>query len=94
MWLFADDSIIYKEIHTESDARHLQQDLKAAARWEQDWPMCFHPDKCNVLSITQKQKSKYVTYQLHAHSLEKTDSKNTLASLFNQISNGIKISTT
>ena len=36
--------------------------------------MCFHPDKCNVLSITQKQKSIKFTYKLHGHSLEKTDS--------------------
>ena len=72
--LFADDCIIYKEIHSESDARNLQQDLEAAARWEQDWLMCFHPDKCNVLSITQKQKSIKFTYKLHGHSLEKTDS--------------------
>ena len=66
--------IIYKEIHSESDARNLQQDLEAAARWEQDWLMCFHPDKCNVLSITQKQKYIKFTYKLHGHSLEKTDS--------------------
>ena len=67
-------TIIYKEIHSENDARNLQQDLEAAARWEQDWLMCFHPDKCNVLSITQKQKSIKFTYKLHGHSLEKTDS--------------------
>ena len=72
--LFTEDSIIYKEIHSESDARNLQQDLEAAARWEQDWLMCFHPDKCNVLSITQKQKTIKFTYKLQCHSLEKADS--------------------
>ena len=45
--LFADDSITYKQIHYINDARDLQEDLDAAARWEQDWLMCFHPDKCN-----------------------------------------------
>ena len=86
--------IIYKEIHSESDARNLQQDLEAAARWEQNWLMFFHPDKCNVLSITQKQKYIKFTYKLHGHSLEKLTQQNTLASLCNQISNGINISTT
>ena len=56
LWLFADDSIIYKRIHSINDARDLQEDLDAAARWEQDWLMCSHPDKCNILSISQKQK--------------------------------------
>ena len=72
--LFADDSIIYKQIHSINDARDLQEDLDAAARWKQDWLMCFHPDKCNILSISQKQKPIQYTYKLHGHSLEKTDS--------------------
>ena len=50
--LFADDSIIYKEIKTINDAQHLQLDLDAACRWEKDWLMHFHPDKCNLISIT------------------------------------------
>ena len=32
--LFADDSIIYKDIKTLNDAQHLQLDLDAACRWE------------------------------------------------------------
>jgi hypothetical protein len=52
--LFADDSIIYKEITCQDDYKKLQFDLDAAARWEADWLMAFHPDKCTVLTITQK----------------------------------------
>jgi hypothetical protein len=36
------------------DAIKLQQDLDAAGKWEQDWLMHFHPDKCTVVSVTQK----------------------------------------
>ena len=36
--------------------------------------MCFHPDKCNVLSATQKQKHVKFIYKLHGHSFEKADS--------------------
>ena len=36
--------------------------------------MCFHPDKCNILSITSKQKPIKFTYKFHGHILEKTDS--------------------
>ena len=42
--LFADDSIIYKEITCQDDCKKLQSDLDAAARWEADWLMAFHPD--------------------------------------------------
>jgi len=45
--LFADDSIIYRPIHTLIDCLKLQEDLEAAIQWEQDWLMVFHPDKCN-----------------------------------------------
>ena len=59
--LFADDSIIYKEIKTINDAQNLQLDLDAACRWEKDWLMHFHPDKCNLISITQKRKPIHFT---------------------------------
>jgi hypothetical protein len=36
--------------------------------------MHFHPDKCTVVSVTQKRKTISHTYQLHGHTLEKADS--------------------
>jgi hypothetical protein len=50
--LFADDSIIYRPIKTQSDCIKLQEDLESAVKWEQDWLMAFHPDKCNILRVT------------------------------------------
>jgi hypothetical protein len=52
--LFADDSIIYREIKPHQDCQKLQHDLDAAAQWESDWLMAFHPDKCIKLSISQR----------------------------------------
>lgn len=72
--LFADDSIIYREITSNHDSHLLQSDLEAAGRWEKDWQMHFHPDKCNILSITQKQQNTQHTYSLHGHQLEKVTS--------------------
>jgi hypothetical protein len=37
--LFADDSMIYRQIKSQSDCLKLQEDLKAAIKWEQDWLM-------------------------------------------------------
>jgi hypothetical protein len=52
--LFADDSMIYRQIKSQSDCLKLQEDLEAAIKWEQDWLMSFHPDKCNIMNITTK----------------------------------------
>jgi hypothetical protein len=32
------------------DCLKLQEDLEAAMKWEQDWLMSFHPDKCNIMN--------------------------------------------
>jgi hypothetical protein len=63
--LLQHDSIIYKQIKNTEDAIKLQQDLDAAGKWEQDWLMHFHSDKCTVVSVTQKRKTISHTYQLH-----------------------------
>jgi hypothetical protein len=51
-------------------SKKLQSDLDAAARWEADWLMAFHPDKCTVLTITQKKLPFKHDYVLHNHILE------------------------
>lgn len=72
--LFADDSIIYCPVKTAGDCDKLQADIEAAARWEQDWLMAFHPDKCTILSVTTKKRPLKYTYTLHNHILESVTS--------------------
>jgi hypothetical protein len=55
--LFADDSIIYKTIKSQKDCDSLQEDLDAAARWESDWLMAFHPNKFTVLTVHDNEVS-------------------------------------
>ena len=68
--LFADDSIIYRNIKSVTDTKLLQSDLNAAARWEEDWLMSFHPDKCTVLRVTSKKHPITHDNILHDHILE------------------------
>ena len=68
--LFADDSIIYRNIKTDNDTTLLQHDLDAAAKWEQDWLMSFHPDKCTVLRVTSKKNPITHNYILHGRTVE------------------------
>ena len=72
--LFADDSIIYKDINTQDDCNKLQTDLDSAARWEADWLMAFHPDKCTKLTISHKKHTYKHDYTLHNHTLESVTS--------------------
>ena len=72
--LFADDSIIYREITSHTDCHKLQLDLDAAARWESDWLMAFHPDKCTKLTVSQKKHTFNHDYILHNHTLESVTS--------------------
>ena len=68
--LFADDTIVYLTIASDKDSDHLQEDLNKLEIWEKKWKMAFHPDKCNVLTITRKRKPIVKEYVLHGHTLE------------------------
>jgi hypothetical protein len=73
--LFADDTIVYLTITADVDRVHLQEDLDRLAHWEQTWKMSFHPEKCNVLSITMKRNPVTNCYILHGHQLEQQSAK-------------------
>ena len=63
--LFADDCIIQKTIETEDDCHKLQQDITNIGKWERDWLMEFHPDKCQVLTIPANSRPILKPYHLH-----------------------------
>lgn len=52
--LFADDSLLYREIRNTNDSIQLQEDLNALESWEKKWLMRFNPSKCNIISIPPK----------------------------------------
>ncbi|KAK3097903.1 hypothetical protein FSP39_014294 [Pinctada imbricata] len=71
--LFADDCVLYRSITTARDAEKLQQDLEALQRWEKDWLMTFHPQKCQVIHITNKRSPLRAPYSIHGHVLEEVE---------------------
>ena len=72
--LFADDTIAYLTIDSQSDVARLQRDLDRLAHWEALWQMEFHPDKCQVLRVSKKHKPTYCgSYTLHGQLLEIVD---------------------
>ena len=58
--LFADDCLVYREIHTSEDQQALQKDLHNLQAWAARWGMRFNPDKCNIMHIHPK-RTKPVT---------------------------------
>ena len=71
--LFADDCLIYKEIHSQHDTDDLQADLDALQTWERRWLMSFHPQKCQLLRITRKPSPIIAQYNIHGQVLEVAD---------------------
>lgn len=49
--LFADDTKIYRVIHSQADQLQLQEDLYKRCRWSNEWLLRFNVQKCKVLHI-------------------------------------------
>ena len=55
--LFADDSVLYRNIHNQNDQVILQNDLDTIFSWAEKWLMELNINKYPVLSITLKRNS-------------------------------------
>jgi len=66
--------MIYLTVSNEQDAGLLQQDLNTLSQWPDTWMMEFHPQKCEVISITRKMKPMKYTYSLYGQELKHVDS--------------------
>ena len=72
--LFADDCVIYHEIHSEHDHTLLQNDLITLEKWQFDWQMTFNVKKCFIMRITHTRNPKIFAYKLGNHLLQETTS--------------------
>jgi len=52
--LYADDVILYREIHSEDNVFRLQKDLDAITQWADIWLMKLNLSKCEHLIVTNK----------------------------------------
>ena len=51
LYLYADDTKLYRDIKSEHDRELLQQDIYNMYDWSQKWLLRFHPDKCVVMNV-------------------------------------------
>ena len=56
VFLFADDTNIFREIKDDSDASFIQSDLNELFKWRETWLLKFHSDKCKVLPVLNQNK--------------------------------------
>ena len=54
VYLFADDTKIFKVLNSENDKDILQSDLTSLMEWSKKWLLSFHPDKCKHIHITRE----------------------------------------
>ena len=71
--LFADGTIVYLTINSQSDAQTLQDDLLKLEQWESNWSMEFNPDKCEVIHVTKKKDPTIFLYKLYNIELKSTE---------------------
>ena len=57
--LFADDCVLYRNIHNQNDQVILQNALDTISSWAEKWLMELSINKCPVLSITLKRISTF-----------------------------------
>ena len=74
MRLFANDSIIYREIHDYQDHVSLQEDITKLQIWSEDWQMTLKPEKCYILTITYKINISRFSYTINNVPLASKDS--------------------
>ena len=55
VFLFADDTKIFRHIRSEKDREILQQDLIKLCEWSRKWLVLFHPDKCKLMTVGRKE---------------------------------------
>ena len=80
--LFADDCVLYRNIHSLQDCLTLQEDLTSLGQWEANWQMKFNVAKCHSMRVTRHHHHKQILfdYSLLNQTLENVQSANTLVS--------------
>lgn len=78
MYLFADDTKIFKVIKNSEDEEILQKDLITMGTWSDTWLLRMHPEKCKHMHIGKQQRRTVetpATYKLLGNDLARTDNE-------------------
>lgn len=76
VYMYADDTKIYRKIESQDDHKQLQLDLNKLKDWSDIWLLKFHPDKCFNLTIGKNDTDEniyHIRSQNENHSMTKVD---------------------
>ena len=65
--------MIISSIENPADSALMQDDLNTLQCWEKKWLMELHPQKCQLLRVTNKRNVIQGDYTIHGHILKTTD---------------------
>ena len=69
--LFADDTKIFRQVSSKSDALRLQEDINVLNNWSEKWLLRFNTDKCHVLTLGKIDKIMHThRYELYGDELD------------------------
>ena len=57
IFLFADDTKVFRQIRNNLDRDQLQKDISNLLSWSEKWLLKFHPDKCVSMTISNKRST-------------------------------------
>ena len=71
VFLFADDTKMFKKITSENDSAVMQRDINSLEEWTEKWLLRFNIKKCHVLTIGKHENIKHThRYRLEDNELE------------------------
>ena len=70
IYMYADDTKLYREIKSPEDHQILQNDLTKLCVWSKKWLLKFHPKKCSCLSTGKKKSLCEYVLLLSSHVIE------------------------
>ena len=73
IFLFADDTKIFRRINSQADVDILQKDIDKLIKWSNIWLLKFHPDKCKYMGIGYQGNALPEKYNMDGQFLEVTD---------------------
>ena len=68
--LFADDAKCYRVVRNAEDCSSLQHDLSSVYDWSKDWSLSYNTNKCEVLRISRKRRSRLNVPPVNPHIID------------------------
>ena len=73
VYLFADDTKVFRKISSQTDRIQLQKDIDNLSDWSDTWLLKFHPDKCVAMNISNKSPPHNNSYSMNQHILKNSN---------------------